>query len=173
MQGTQHLKPLRTRVYIDGYNLYYGCLRRSPFKWLDIWALFAKRILPSILVTDDEGNSRQSYLITSPSIKYFTAKIVESVAQSSESVSSQARYHTALRKSYDSNIQIIEGYFAVNKVKVKIVDLDIPDRAPRACQNVIAWKIEEKQSDVNLSLQAYHDAITGAVDQVVIVTNDN
>ena len=25
----------RTRVYVDGYNLYYGCLKGSPHKWLD------------------------------------------------------------------------------------------------------------------------------------------
>ena len=24
-----------TNVYIDGFNLYYGCLKRSPYKWLD------------------------------------------------------------------------------------------------------------------------------------------
>jgi len=29
---------LRTRVYIDGYNLYYGCLKNSTDKWLDIRA---------------------------------------------------------------------------------------------------------------------------------------
>ena len=30
---------LRTRVYIDGYNLYYGCLRNSADKWLDVRSL--------------------------------------------------------------------------------------------------------------------------------------
>jgi hypothetical protein len=29
----------RTRVYIDGYNLYYGCLKKSRHKWLDVRAL--------------------------------------------------------------------------------------------------------------------------------------
>jgi hypothetical protein len=39
---------LRTRVYIDGYNLYYGCLKHSADKWLDVRTL-VERILPSIL----------------------------------------------------------------------------------------------------------------------------
>lgn len=26
---------MKTRVYIDGYNLYYGCLKNSPYKWLE------------------------------------------------------------------------------------------------------------------------------------------
>jgi 6-hydroxy-3-succinoylpyridine 3-monooxygenase len=35
-----------------------------------------------------------------------------------------------------------------------------------------AWKVEEKQTDVNLALQIYHDAISGDVDHVIVVTND-
>lgn len=27
---------LRTRLYVDGYNLYYGCLKNTPHKWLDL-----------------------------------------------------------------------------------------------------------------------------------------
>jgi hypothetical protein len=27
---------LKTRVYIDGFNLYYGLLRGTPHKWLDL-----------------------------------------------------------------------------------------------------------------------------------------
>ena len=40
------------------------------------------------------------------------------------------------------------------------------------CDPVEIWKLEEKKSDVALSLQAYHDALTKQVDMVVIVTND-
>lgn len=172
MQGMPELEPLRTRIYVDGYNFYYGCLRGTPYKWLDLLALFEKHILPSALVKDDQGRIRDSTLLTSPSIKFFTAKIIESVARASDSVSSQARYHTALRKLHEGRIELIEGYYAVNKMKVKIVDAEYPDRAPRECQEIQAWKVEEKQSDVNLALQAYHDAVTGQIDHAVIVTND-
>jgi 6-hydroxy-3-succinoylpyridine 3-monooxygenase len=172
MQGTPELEPLRTRIYIDGYNFYYGCLRGTPHKWLDLLPLFERHILPSALIKDCEGRIRQSTLLTAPSIKFFTAKIIESVARAPDSVSSQARYHTALRKLHDGRIELIEGYYAVNKMKVKIVDAEHPDRAPRDCQEIQAWKVEEKQSDVNLALQAYHDAITGQIDHAVIVTND-
>jgi 6-hydroxy-3-succinoylpyridine 3-monooxygenase len=57
-------------------------------------------------------------------------------------------------------------------MKVKIVDAEYPDRLPRECQEIQAWKVEEKQSNVNLALHAYHDAITGQIDHAVIVTND-
>jgi hypothetical protein len=29
----------RTNVYIDGFNLFYGALKASPYKWLDPEAL--------------------------------------------------------------------------------------------------------------------------------------
>ena len=172
MQGLPELEPLRTRIYIDGYNFYYGCLRGTPHKWLDLLPLFENHILPSALLKDGDGHIRQSALLPSPSIKFFTAKIIESVARSTDSVSSQARYHTALRKLHDGRIELIEGYYAVNKMKVKVVDADEPNRPPRECKEVQAWKVEEKQSDVNLALQVYHDAITGQIDHAVIVTND-
>lgn len=105
-------------------------------------------------------------------IKFFTAKILPAAAKASDSVSSQARYHTALRKIHGERIEIIEGYYALNQMKVKIVDAEVPDRPPKDCQEIHAWKLEEKQSDVNLALHAYHDAVTGNVDQVVVVTND-
>ena len=28
--------PMRTRVYVDGFNLYYGALKGTPFKWLNL-----------------------------------------------------------------------------------------------------------------------------------------
>ncbi|TVP88645.1 MAG: NYN domain-containing protein, partial [Pseudomonadaceae bacterium] len=172
MQGLPRLQPLRTRIYIDGYNFYYGCLRGTQYKWLDLIPLFEKHMLPSALVVDSQGNNRQSLLLPHHSIKYFTAKIIESVARATDSVSSQARYHTALRKTHNDRIALVEGYYAVNQMKVKVVDAEDPRKAPRDCPEIQAWKVEEKQSDVNLALQAYHDAITGQIDHAVIVTND-
>lgn len=172
MQGMPEKKPLRTRVYIDGYNFYYGCLKNTPYKWLDPLLLFQNHILPSALIEDGLEQNSQSTLLESPGIKFFTAKIVERVAKSTDSVSSQAKYHTALRKLHNGRIELVEGYYAINKMKVKIVDAENPDLPPRQCAEIQAWKVEEKQSDVNLALQAYHDAITKEIDHAVIVTND-
>lgn len=36
---------MATIVYIDGFNLYYGALRGSPYRWLDLEAL-SRRLLP-------------------------------------------------------------------------------------------------------------------------------
>lgn len=164
---------LRTRVYIDGYNLYYGCLRQTRYKWLDVLTLFEKLILPSILYRiTPEGEPVTIELVPGCAIKYFTAEILERVAKGDDSVSSQAQYHNALRKRCGDRLVFVKGYYASYTASQAIISADDPKRWPRDCEKVQVWKIEEKQSDVNLALQIYDDALQGDLDQVVLVTND-
>jgi hypothetical protein len=37
---------MRTNVYVDAFNLYYGCLKGTPYRWLDLAAL-CRRLLPN------------------------------------------------------------------------------------------------------------------------------
>jgi hypothetical protein len=37
----------RTFVYVDGFNLYYRCLKGTPYKWLDILRLFRSILRPT------------------------------------------------------------------------------------------------------------------------------
>lgn len=30
---------MATNVYVDAFNLYYGCLKGTPYRWLDLGAL--------------------------------------------------------------------------------------------------------------------------------------
>lgn len=39
----------RTTIYVDGFNLYYGCLRKTSYKWLDLRALSYKLLNDSDL----------------------------------------------------------------------------------------------------------------------------
>jgi len=32
---------MRTNIYVDGFNLYYGAVKNTPYRWLDIERLFA------------------------------------------------------------------------------------------------------------------------------------
>ena len=32
--------PQRSNIYVDGFNLYYGVLRATPHKWLDLERYF-------------------------------------------------------------------------------------------------------------------------------------
>jgi uncharacterized LabA/DUF88 family protein len=49
---------MRTWVYVDGFNLYYGALKGTPFRWLNVVEL-ARQLLPANYVVDR--------------VKYFTA----------------------------------------------------------------------------------------------------
>ena len=37
---------MRTIVYVDGLNLYYGCLKNTPWKWRDLVAMSEKVLHP-------------------------------------------------------------------------------------------------------------------------------
>ena len=164
---------LRTRVYIDGYNLCYGCLRNTAFKWLDVLALFEMQILPSILYKPaPDADPATITLHPDCAIKYFTAKIIESAAKSKDSVSSQAQYHNALTTHCGGRLSFVMGHYSLYKANQHIVPPDNPKLWPRDCEKIQVWKLEEKQSDVNLALHLYDDAMSGDVDQVVLVTND-
>ena len=51
---------MRTSIYIDGFNLYYGAVKDTPYKWLNLDALC--RLLLAQHHTIDH-------------IKYFTAQV--------------------------------------------------------------------------------------------------
>jgi len=85
---------LRTRVYIDGYNLYYGCLKNTADKWLDLRAL-AMRVLAN--VPYERNGEPVSHELCAPAIKYFTAPILSAFARADDSVVCQSQYHAALR----------------------------------------------------------------------------
>ncbi len=37
---------MRIFVYVDGFNLFYGAFRGTPWRWLDLVALFEKILQP-------------------------------------------------------------------------------------------------------------------------------
>jgi len=161
---------LRTRVYVDGYNLYYGCLKGTPYKWLDPLTLF-ERILPTVMASIAPNGALTSEL-DPLSIKFFTAPILEKAAKASDSLRCQERYHKALNKHRQGRIEIVKGYYSLTEARAKVIDERDPKKWPRDCVEASIWKLEEKQSDVNLSVHAVVDALTGGIEHVVIVTND-
>ncbi len=139
---------MRTIVYIDGFNLYYGSLKRTPYKWLDLWAYF-QRTLPA-----------QCNLV---SVKYFTAR-VSPLPNDPDAPSRQDAYIRALRANSKGKIQIIEGHFSTKKVRMPL------SAPPNGTVEVI--KCEEKGSDVNLAVELVNDAWLNVFDCAVVVSND-
>lgn len=150
----------RTVIYIDGYNLYYSRLKRTPYKWLDIAALFRDRIL----LQQDPGAEVVA-------IKYFTAPVKASYARHGEaSVQAQTQYHRALQAHHPGLIQIINGFHIFEPTSLPSYQVDVD---PSKSSVARVWMIEEKQTDVNIALHVYRDAVRGACDQLVICSNDS
>jgi 6-hydroxy-3-succinoylpyridine 3-monooxygenase len=158
---------LRTRLYVDGYNLYYGCLKNTPHKWLDPLAL-VERILPSVLYEQNGVPSRSVF--RTPAVKYFTAPILNAFARSEDSIGCQSQYHTALRGHLGKELEIITGYYDARPARAHTW---VEGKPAIECPVVDIWKLEEKQSDVALALHAFCDAVLDEIDQVIVMTNDS
>lgn len=139
---------LRTIVYIDGFNFYYGQLKDSPYKWLDLVKLF-KTIL------GDENN-----LIK---VKYFTARVQPTDRDPQVNIR-QDTYFRAL-EAYCQEVEIHFGHFLRHKV--------FAENANPPPNKIEIFKAEEKGSDVNLALHVLNDAWADAYDCAVIVSNDS
>lgn len=148
---------MKTIFYVDGYNLYYGCLKHSAYKWLDLKVLLHEQIL--------RQQNPSSELLH---INYFTAPILARVAsRGHQAVNAQSAYLRALQYHLKDQIRIINGYYHLEKGHLPVYKqpLDKQDRTS-------VWRLEEKQTDVNIALEAYRDAIKGRADQLVFVTSD-
>ena len=131
---------MKTNIYIDGYNLYYGCLKHSHDKWLDPQRLFFDLIL--------RAQAPSSELV---SIKFFTADIKAKIASNGQlAQQAQQTYHRALEQIYPDSIKIIKGYYSLEKAR-----LPVYQKPPNKTDRVDIWKLEEKQTDVNIALEAY------------------
>jgi len=158
---------LRTKIYIDGFNFFYGCLKGTPYKWLDLHKLFINNIIPSVQI-DPKKNVQPEWHLVEKGVCLYTADIIESISDV-ESVKAQKTYHNALKKLYPNTVNIIKGYYSKTRAKAYLVE---EGKQPLDSEQVTIWKLEEKKSDVNLAIDAYHDVATDSVDMVVIVTND-
>ncbi len=152
------MKQQRAIAYIDGYNLYYSRLRGTGYKWLDLVALFRDQILRAQLPN-----------VQLDMVKYFTAPAMGKFAShGAESVTAQNDYHRALKAKYPSEIEIIPGYHTAEEARL-MTFLEPPDKNNR----LSVWRIEEKQTDVNIALAVYRDVAKGKTNNVIICSNDS
>lgn len=130
---------MKTFVYVDAFNLYFGCVKDTPYKWLDMARLCAL-MLPKHEIER---------------IKYFTARI-SSRANDPEAPRRQETYLRALRTI--PNLEIFYGHFLTHPVLMRLAN-------PQPNQKAFVWviKTDEKGSDVNLATQLLSDATIGGL----------
>jgi len=180
-------------VYVDGFNLYYGALKRRPYRWLNLKAL-SEEILP-------QGRSIDK-------VKYFTARVSGAIDR--DAPRRQQVYFNALGTVPE--IEIFPGNFLAKTIWRPIINLPVGDRlisspnpttippgthvvsgAPdqslivgnyqqhagrgveKPLPDAVVAKVhtmEEKGSDVNLASHLLNDAWKGLFTEALVITND-
>jgi uncharacterized LabA/DUF88 family protein len=141
--------PPRTFIDVDGLNLYYGAVKDTTLKWLNIRRL-CELLLP--------GYSIQR-------IKYFTAR-VSARRDDPHKPTRQQIYLRALRTIPD--LEIIYGSFLSHDVVTPLAE---PSAGGSRFARVT--RTEEKGSDVNIATHLVHDAYQRNFEVAVLVTNDS
>jgi len=144
----------RTIVYIDGFNLYYGLLKGTRAKWLDLVA-FSKALL------------RDDHDIVA--VKYFTAR-AKPYPYDQNSVDRQNTYIQVLQRM--GQVDVIEGFFNKNIKYAPVVDDSCKTCSTTKDGMVRVMKLEEKGSDVNIATAMLLDAFNDRADAFVLVSGD-
>ena len=189
---------MRTRVYVDGFNLYYRALKGTPFKWLDLVKL-AYQLLPG------------GYSVTK--LKYFTARV--SGMRDADAPARQQVYLNALATLPE--VEVFWGTFLSKTIWRPLTNLPIAGRQiatpnpvtmPAGTHSVSGPEtqtlpvgtrrpsakgtkkgqtrtrprpdavvsevhtMEEKGSDVNLAAHLLNDAWKQSFDAAVVISND-
>jgi uncharacterized LabA/DUF88 family protein len=140
---------LKTYVYVDGFNLYYGAVKGTPHKWLDL-ATMCKLLLPAHDIAQ---------------IRYFTAL----VSPRPPDMKQRQRQQTYLRALATlPKLTIHYGSF-LSKTKWRPL-AHPPAGGPRMVEIL---DMEEKGSDVNLASYLLRDGFRGDYEVAVIVSNDS
>jgi hypothetical protein len=140
---------MKTWVYVDGLNLYYGSLKRTPFRWLDLRRLCGA-LLPHHKIER---------------IKYFTARII-ALPGDPDAPTRQDTYLRALRTLPD--LEIYFGHFLSHTVTMALAQ-PMPGLPPL----VRVIRTDEKGSDVNLASHLLHDGHLQRYEMAVILSGDS
>jgi uncharacterized LabA/DUF88 family protein len=140
---------MKTIVYVDGFNLYYGAVKGTAYKWLDILKL-CQLLLPKNQIIK---------------IKYFTAPVTARPSDPDQP-NRQQMYLRALRTI--PGLEIIYGHFLEHEIMMAVAN-----PAPGTPKYVRVIKTEEKGSDVNIAAHMLSDGYNGRYQVAVILSNDS
>lgn len=140
---------MKTNVYVDGFNLYYGCLRETPHRWLDL-AQFCRLALPRNIINR---------------IRYFTA-IVQARPEDPQKPVRQQTYIRALETI--PNLTVHYGHYLESVRRMPLAKP--PASGPRTVEVI---RTDEKGSDVNLATYLLLDGFQRDYEVTVIVSNDS
>jgi hypothetical protein len=139
---------VRTNVYVDGFNLYYGAVKGTPYKWLNIRQM-CELAFPKNEIAE---------------IHYCTAIVKDAPWDPEQST----RQQTFIRALESTGVQVYRGSF-ISKV------VTMPRAKPRLGQSrfVRVIKTEEKGSDVALGALLVAHGYQGRYEAAIVLSNDS
>lgn len=137
-------------VYLDGFNFYYGSVKGTPYRWLDLH-VFSQGLLRGYAVEQ---------------VKYFTARVDDRPDDLQQS-QRQDVYLQAL-----ATIPTVEIHLGQFRTRSKAVPL-AKKEADGSRRVVTALVTEEKGSDVSLGAHLVWDACHRSADAALVISNDS
>lgn len=145
---------MKANFYVDGFNLYYGAVRNTKYKWLNIHAL-CSALFPTTTVNR---------------VRYFTARS-SGLPHDPNVHIRQGIYIRALETI--SNLTVHHGHFLSHEAQFPVHPFTYPNGYSQPPKKVWVWKTEEKGSDVNLATYLLLDAFRKDFDEAVVISNDS
>lgn len=136
-------------VYVDAFNLYYGALKGTDYKWLDLYQMATKMLTHEHRIVG---------------IKYFTALVTPRPNDPGQ-LTRQKMYLRALRTI---NANVVYGRYLSHVVKAYRAHCN-----PGESRMVEVIKTEEKGSDVNIASHMLLDAFNDRYDCAVLISGDS
>lgn len=138
----------RIYIYVDGFNLYYGSLKETPYRWLNLKALFQSML-------NSDGHIEK--------IKYYSAHISGKISDGASA--RQHAYISAIKTIPE--VEVHWGSFLSSEKYRPKVPVTTPTKYIKVAIT------EEKGSDVNLASHLINDGWKNLYDVAVVVSNDS
>lgn len=138
----------RIYIYVDGFNLYYGSLKETEYKWLNLKALFQSML-------NSDGRIEK--------IKYYSAHVSDKISEGASA--RQHAYINAIKTIPE--VEVHWGSFLSSEKYRPKLPITIPVKYIKVAIT------EEKGSDVNLASHLINDGWKNLYDVAVVVSNDS
>lgn len=151
-----------THVYVDGFNLYYGAVQDTPYKWLDIVEL-CRRLLPRNTIER---------------VHYFTALVKDTRSDPTKSVRQQTFIRALetlpeIEVTYGSFLATVRRMPLAEARPEDVGDPNVVSFSRGGPTSAVVLRTEEKGSDVNLATILIAEAYQGAFEAAAVPSTDS
>ncbi|ROM85328.1 NYN domain-containing protein [Pseudomonas brassicacearum] len=154
---------MRTAFFVDGYNVFYGLLAGTPYKWLNL-----TQLLIHIARVENPHSSFSS-------LDYFTSSVKPELAtRGIVSKEAQDAYVRALKANQ------VTVHYGRHQLERANAPRFVSKKISASRQDTVAiWKLEEKETDVHIAISMYRTASRQKalpehqrIEQLVLVSGD-